>query len=261
MHVSTLLVSASLSASASALKWSKRATTPTLYMAGDSTMALGGGGTGTQGWGEYIKYSLSIPVVNDAKAGRSARSYTREGRFDTITNTVQSGDFVIIEFGHNDGASNPDNGRSDCPGSSTEVCTYTYDNAEETVYTFPQYLEWAAANMTAKGATVIISSQTPNNPDETGAFVDSPARFVALAQTAASTADVDYVDHNAYAYQAYKKLSVSAVNAMYPNDHTHTSPEAAALMAQSFIRGLVCGDSTLKSYVVNATSSIEGSCA
>jgi len=230
-------------------------------MAGDSTMALGGGGSGTQGWGEYIKYSLSIPVVNDAMGGRSARSYTREGRFETITNTVKSGDWVIIEFGHNDGTSSPDNGRSDCPGTGTEVCTYDYDGTEETVYTFPQYLEWAAANITAKGANVIISSQTPNNPDETGTFVESAARFVAYAKTAASTADVDYVDHDVYAYAAYKALSVSAVDALFPNDHTHTSPEGAALMAQAFVRGLVCGDSALKQYVVNATSSIEGSCA
>lgn len=85
------------------------------------------------GWGEYIKYSLSIPVVNDAMAGRSARSYTREGRFETITNTVKSGDWVIIEFGHNDGTSSPDNGRSDCPGTGSEVCTYDYESVPYTI--------------------------------------------------------------------------------------------------------------------------------
>lgn len=130
----------------------------------------------------------------------------------------------------------------------------------ETVYTFPQYLEWAAANITAKGAHVLISSQTPNNPDETGTFVDSPPRFVALAKTAATTSGVGYVDHNAYTYAAYKPLSVATVDSYFPNDHTHTSPEGAALVAQAFVRGLVCGSSGLKSYVVNSTSSIEGSC-
>ncbi|KAL1311788.1 hypothetical protein AAFC00_001871 [Neodothiora populina] len=223
-------------------------------------MAAGGGGSGTQGWGEYLHYSLSIPVVNDAKAGRSARSYTAEGRFDTITEAVKSGDYVLIEFGHNDGVSNPDNGRSDCPGSGNEVCTKVYNGVTETVYTFPKYLEWAAANLTAKGAHVIISSQTPNNPDETGVFVDSIPRFVGLAKTAATAAKVDYVDHNAYTFAAYKTKSVSTVNSYFPNDHTHTAPVAAALVAQTFVRGLVCGNSGLKSYVKNATSSIEGSC-
>lgn len=55
----------------------------TVYLAGDSTMAnLGDGpGTGTQGWGEYLFYSFgnNVTVVNDAIAGRSARSFTMEG--------------------------------------------------------------------------------------------------------------------------------------------------------------------------------------
>lgn len=71
---------------------------PRVFLIGDSTMAKGGGGSGTQGWGEYLQYSLSISVINDAVAGRSARSYTVEGRFTTVANAVQSGDFVVIEY-------------------------------------------------------------------------------------------------------------------------------------------------------------------
>lgn len=124
----------------------------TVYLAGDSTMAPGGGGKGTEGkshsstpssqppishplqtnpssssgWGQYLHYSLNLPVVNKAFAGRSARSFTREGRFDEIETLLKTGDFVIIEFGHNDGSSHPDNGRSDCPGNGAETCRYTY---------------------------------------------------------------------------------------------------------------------------------------
>ncbi|KAJ7161418.1 hypothetical protein C8R43DRAFT_334324 [Mycena crocata] len=50
----------------------------TVYVAGDSTMARGGGGSGTDGWGQYLGQFLTIPVVNMAIAGRSARSYTDE---------------------------------------------------------------------------------------------------------------------------------------------------------------------------------------
>lgn len=107
----------------------------TLYLAGDSTMASGGGGSGTDGkltsclvisiqlstvigWGQYLaQYLTGITVVNDAIAGRSARSYTEEGRFTTIINTVAKGDYVIIEFGHNDGSAGAvDNGRQDAVG-------------------------------------------------------------------------------------------------------------------------------------------------
>lgn len=128
------------------------------------------------------------------------------------------------------------------------------------MYTFPQYLEWASANITAKGAHVVISSQTPNNPDETGVFVASPPRFVALAELTAKVEKVDYVDHNAYTYAAYKPLSVAEVDSFFPMDHTHTAPKGADLVSQAFVRGLVCGNSTLKAYVLNSTASIEGNC-
>jgi rhamnogalacturonan acetylesterase len=59
---------------------------------------------------------LTIPVVNMAIGGRSARSYTEEGRFTALINSAQKGDFAIIEFGHNDGTANPDNGRQDAVG-------------------------------------------------------------------------------------------------------------------------------------------------
>lgn len=53
-----------------------------------------------------------------AIAGRSARSYTEEGRFTTLINTAKAGDFAVIEFGHNDGTANPDNGRQDAVGDA-----------------------------------------------------------------------------------------------------------------------------------------------
>lgn len=61
-------------------------------------MAEGGGGSGTQGWGHYLQYSFNSAnyvVNNEAVAGRSARSYWREGRFQAIADEVASGDVSI----------------------------------------------------------------------------------------------------------------------------------------------------------------------
>lgn len=103
----------------------------TVYLCGDSTMAASGGGSGTEGWGQFLQYSLNADdfvVVNKAIGGRSARSYTREGRFDEVIDLVQEGDFVVIEFGHNDGGSlSTDNGRTDCFGAGEETCETTYE--------------------------------------------------------------------------------------------------------------------------------------
>lgn len=194
---------AMLSASISAI--------PTIYLAGDSTMApLGdGNGTGTQGWGQYLQYSFSnVPfpfddtfpttapgtsifndltafINNSAIAGRSARSYTEEGSFNGIAAAIQPGDWVIIEFGHNDGGSplpsSQDNGRADCPGQGNETCVTVFDNMTEIVQTYPTYLKEASRMFLKKGAKVVLSSPTPDNPWETGNFSYAPNRFTYFA--------------------------------------------------------------------------------
>jgi rhamnogalacturonan acetylesterase len=126
--------------------------------------------------------------------------------------------------------------------------------------TFPAYLENAAAKFKAKGATVIISSQTPNNPDEGGSFVYSPSRFVGYAELAAEAADTDYIDHGQYVANYFQTQSVSTVDSFFPNDHTHTSPLGADHVARAFVKGVACSGISLASYVKNSTSSIEGSC-
>ncbi|KAI8815121.1 SGNH hydrolase-type esterase domain-containing protein [Cladochytrium replicatum] len=234
----------------------------TVYLAGDSTTAANGGGSGTQGWGEFLKYSLNIPVVNKAVAGRSARSYTREGRFTSLATQVQAGDIVVIEFGHNDGGSlsSSDNGRTDCPGNGTETCNTVYNGVAETVLTFPAYLQNAAKLFTDKKASVIMSSMTPNNPVELGTFVYGPSRFTGFASLAASRTGSSFVDHGQYTANFFKSRSIATVNSYFPNDHTHTSPAGANVVAAAFVRGVLCGNNPLKAHVKNATSTVEGNC-
>jgi rhamnogalacturonan acetylesterase len=132
MRTLSLLVSLSALAVASSFPQQPRSIDhlhgpiPTIWLAGNSTEAPGGGGNGTEGWGQYLQYSFlrSVALVNNsAIAGRSARSYTREGRFNTIAQELKEGDWVVIEFGHNDGGTPPvnavvgDKGRADCPGA------------------------------------------------------------------------------------------------------------------------------------------------
>ncbi|KAI0536121.1 carbohydrate esterase family 12 protein [Xylaria digitata] len=231
--------------------------TPTVYLCGDSTMARNGANDGdTDGWGQYFGTYSTVSVVNKAIGGRSARSYWNEGRFADVASLVKSSDIVVIEFGHNDGGSpeSNDNGRSDCPGAGTETCISSATG--ETVYTFVFYVIQAAKLMTAKGATVILSSQTPNNLWETGSFSSSPPRFVGYQLTAqkALGSGVYFVDHFQAVSNAYKKLGNSGTNALYPNDHTHTSPEGANLSAQAFTQAIhtqMNGTTSLYNYIVS----------
>ncbi|EAW09975.1 rhamnogalacturonan acetylesterase RgaE [Aspergillus clavatus NRRL 1] len=234
----------------------------TLYLAGDSTMARAGGGHGTDGWGQYISSSVSASVSNKAMAGRSARSYTREGRFQAIADVLQQGDYVVIEFGHNDGGSlstrHNDNGRTDCAGTGGETCRTVYNGVTETVLTFPKYLENAARMFQAKGAKVLIASQTPNNPWETGSFAYAPSRFVGYAQLAARVAGVDYVDHGAYVADILKSLGLQTVDSYFPNDHTHTSAKGAQVVANAFLKAVACSSVALKDIL--KTTDFQGKC-
>jgi lysophospholipase L1-like esterase len=54
-------------------------------------------------WGTPFAQYMDVSVVNLARGGRSARSYTREGLFAALVEQITPGDYVVIEFGHNDG--------------------------------------------------------------------------------------------------------------------------------------------------------------
>ncbi|KIY63006.1 carbohydrate esterase family 12 protein [Cylindrobasidium torrendii FP15055 ss-10] len=224
----------------------------TVYLAGDSTMAATGA---NDGWGKYLPNFISLPVVNKAMGGRSARSYTREGRFTEIAGLIKSGDYVVIEFGHNDGGSlSTDNGRSDCNPVNNDystTCTTTYNGVKETVLTYEKYIANAAKTFKAKGANVIIASQTPNNLWESGTFGYTPGRFVGYAKDAAAEAGVTFADHGIYVASLYKGKGKDVVNSYYPNDHTHTSPAGAETVARAFVLSVDATDNTLKNFITH----------
>jgi lysophospholipase L1-like esterase len=79
---------------------------PTVFMAGDSTMsdyAVTPGQT-QRGWGQmlHMYFKDGVRVENHAMGGRSCRSFVSEGRWKFMIGRVKDGDYVIIQFGHND---------------------------------------------------------------------------------------------------------------------------------------------------------------
>ena len=78
----------------------------TIFMIGDSTMADKDltGGNPERGWGQMLPGFLSeeIRVDNHAVNGRSTKSFIDEGRWDKVLSLLKKGDYVFIQFGHND---------------------------------------------------------------------------------------------------------------------------------------------------------------
>ncbi|WP_288180115.1 rhamnogalacturonan acetylesterase, partial [Bacteroides sp. CAG:633] len=83
----------------------------TIFMIGDSTMADKDltGGNPERGWGQMLPGFLSeeIRVDNHAVNGRSTKSFIDEGRWDKVLSLLKKGDYVFIQFGHNDEKTDP----------------------------------------------------------------------------------------------------------------------------------------------------------
>ncbi len=96
---------------------------PQLYLAGDSTMANKPADLPEYGWGQALPRFFTDPTIvhNHAMNGRSTLSFITEGRWQKIVDALQPGDFVIIQFGHNDE-------KIDKPGVGTDVKTAFPDN-------------------------------------------------------------------------------------------------------------------------------------
>ena len=96
----------------------------TIFMVGDSTMANKdiSGGKLERGWGMMLGnyFSDDVVVDNHAKNGRSSKSFIDEGLWDKVLERITPGDYVFIQFGHND--------EKDAPARHTEPGT-TFDAA------------------------------------------------------------------------------------------------------------------------------------
>ena len=91
-----------------------------IFLAGDSTvkdysakgMYNGGNAQDLGSWGEYIQKYFNeekVTIVNYANGGRSLRNFMNEGTLDKIKDKIGEGDYLFIQFGHNDSsASHPD---------------------------------------------------------------------------------------------------------------------------------------------------------
>jgi|GEM_PF-1038069 len=78
-----------------------------IYLIGDSTVCYYAPATEYPwaGWGQELSYffkSGTVTIDNKAIGGRSTKLFYKEGRWATVVSSLKSGDFVLIQFGHND---------------------------------------------------------------------------------------------------------------------------------------------------------------
>ena len=83
----------------------------TIYLIGDSTMANKDTTKGSpeRGWGMVLHeyFTDDVRIENHAVNGRSSKSFMDEGRWQKVLSRIQPGDYVFIQFGHNDEKNDP----------------------------------------------------------------------------------------------------------------------------------------------------------
>ena len=221
---------------------------PTLYIIGDSTVKNGkGDGAGNMwGWGDLIKPffdTTKINIENDALGGTSSRTFLTKGLWDKVLSKIQKGDYLIMQFGHNDSGALDDTSRARGTikgmGDSAKEIYNPITKQQELVHTYGWYLSKFVNNAKAKGATVFICSPIPRNDwkDEKVIRYNGTGYEFWEQQTAAATGAC-FISLNKLICDEYDIMGAEKVKPFFPNEHTHTSKEGAALNAACVVKGI-----------------------
>jgi beta-galactosidase len=216
---------------------------PSLFIIGDSTVQTPT--TGQLGWGTAIAHYFDagkIRVVNRALGGRSSRTFQSEGRWEDVLKEIKSGDYLLIQFGHNDaGSLNAGRARGTLRGvgENTETVTMEATGQTEIVHSFGWYLRKYLADARAKGVTPILCSLVPRDNWKDGRVVRSTDDYVAWTKAVAESSGVAWLDLNDAVARHYEAIGAERVGReFFFGDHTHTSPSGAQLTALTVVEGL-----------------------
>ncbi|MDE6089695.1 MAG: rhamnogalacturonan acetylesterase [Duncaniella sp.] len=213
-----------------------------VHIIGDSTMAdYEENTTRTRGWGEMLQefFSPDVEVVNYAKGGRSSHSFYKEGRWKLVTDSLKPGDYVFIQFAHND---EKEGGKDGADGRGTAPWT-----------TYKTYIEKYVDETRASGATPILITPivrryftqdgtiSPKGcHDLSIAPDDSTLNYVRVMKHVARNKQVKLVDMTAMTKEYAERLGAErTIKCIYiPTDGTHTQATGAACYARLAVEGL-----------------------
>lgn len=219
---------------------------PVLYIIGDSTVQNGSGkgSDSLWGWGSFMNLFLDtnkIEIQNHAKGGRSSRTFLTDGRWDSIMKTIKKGDYVLMQFGHNDGGELADTLRARGTikgiGEESEDIYNPIRKVNETVYTYGYYMRKYTIETKAKGAIPIIVSPVPRNKFDKNGKIEKD-QYGVWAQEVAKQTGAYFLDLNTMVIAKYEEMGSEKVKAFFPKDHTHTNESGATLNAELVTKGI-----------------------
>jgi rhamnogalacturonan acetylesterase len=220
---------------------------PTLYIIGDSTVKNGKGkGDGDLwGWGSFLgdHFDTSqLAVRNYALGGRSSRTFITEGHWDEVLAQLKKGDYVIMQWGHNDGGPLDDTARArgtiKGTGEESKDIYNPIMKKYETVHTYGWYMRKYVEDVKAKGAVAIICSPIPRNMFKDGKVVRASDDYGKWAKETAVSTGAYFIELNGLIAEEYDRLGPDKAKDFFPGDHTHTNEAGAKLNAGKVVEGM-----------------------
>jgi lysophospholipase L1-like esterase len=226
---------------------------PQLFVAGDSTAAeYKPNPKSQQGWGAVLQPLFDeskLRVVVAARGGRSSRTFITEGHWGRMLADVRPGDFVLIQFGHNDagalnqeaaGSTRPLRARGTLPGigDESEKIDNILTGKHETVHSYGWYLRKMIADTRRKGATPILVTLTKTHHWKDGRVPCDAEGYRLWTWQTATHERAAFVDLTRISADRFAREGPAAVMSQFIDDAVHTNLAGAKANAKDVVAGL-----------------------
>lgn len=217
----------------------------TLFLAGNSTV-VDEANEPWCGWGQMFPlfFTSKVAIANYAESGEAANTFVSSKRFTKLLTKIKKGDYLFIEFGHND---QKQKGEGKGPYTS-----YKSD------------LKYLVDEARAKGANpVLVTSMHRRSFDENGKVINTHGEYPNAVRLLAKEENVPLIDLNnmskdlyeAWGVEGSKKAFVHYPAGTFPGqdkaleDNTHFNPYGGYQIARCIIKGIIDGDLPIEKYI------------
>lgn len=234
----------------------------TIFTIGDSTMANKKleGGNPERGWGQMLSryFTDGITIDNHAVNGRSSKSFIDEGRWDNVLSKIQKGDYVFIQFGHNDEKDDPK--RHTDPGTTFDANLRKFVEETRAKGGIPVlFNSIVRRNFGKSGADAVadaikqddirngIDPKAPKEVIEEGAkLIDTHGAYLDSPANVAKELNVAFIDLNSLTHKLVEDLGPEKSKELYlwvqpktvpalpdgREDNTHLNVHGASIVAE-----------------------------
>lgn len=210
-----------------------------VYIAGDSTVQTYDESYEPQaGWGQFISdyFTTDMKFINHSIGGRSSKSFVKEGRLDSILNSLQKDDYLLIQMGHND-------------ASIDKPERYTKPHSE-----YKEYLKMYVDGAKKKGANPILITPVATLNFDGKNFINEFTEYCISMKEVALQENIKCIDLMKKSLEYFTSVGYDEAYTMFMvssngTDNTHFTKKGANVIAEIISRELINVDEAFSKYI------------